>query len=418
MKVLHLPSTVTNLTILNQKNLTDFVLPSYSNVSTLRIENTPVVKTLAAINSIQANSRVRLVGVDWTFDTPSEIFAIMDKLDTFRGLDEQGGNRDKAVVSGVIHVDALTDDELVEMNTRYPNITIDYTTLKSYVRFYDGETLISETLYAEGETIIAPENPTKESTAQYDYPFEGWSIDGENVVEIGVVGNESVNYYAVFSEELRYYTVRFLNGNEVLQSSQVAYGGNAIYNGSTPTKDGEYAFKGFVPTGENITEDTDCYAQFVSTSIISRKIVERSISGDYVNDRVVSIGAGVFNKCNALTSVNMPNVISVGADAFRECSALTSVDLSSVTSIGSNVLMDCQSMLALIIRNEETVCSIGSSNLGGRFYNGLAFIYVPSALIEQYKSATNWSARASQIRALEDYTVDGTTTGELDPDKI
>ena len=34
------------------------------------------------------------------------------------------------------------------------------------------------------------------------------------------------------------------------------------------------------------------------------------------------------------------------------------------------------------------------------------------------QAATNWSTYAAQFRALEDYTVDGTTTGELDETKI
>ena len=52
------------------------------------------------------------------------------------------------------------------------------------------------------------------------------------------------------------------------------------------------------------------------------------------------------------------------------------------------------------------------------------YIYVPRALLsdtdetKDYRRATNWSTFATQFRALEDYTVDGTTTGELDPNKI
>ena len=49
--------------------------------------------------------------------------------------------------------------------------------------------------------------------------------------------------------------------------------------------------------------------------------------------------------------------------------------------------------------------------------SGNGYIYVPFALIEQYKAATNWSTYAAQFRALEDYTVDGTITGGLDPAK-
>ena len=41
-----------------------------------------------------------------------------------------------------------------------------------------------------------------------------------------------------------------------------------------------------------------------------------------------------------------------------------------------------------------------------------------AALVDSYKAATNWSTYADQIRALEDYTVDGTTTGALDETKV
>jgi hypothetical protein len=51
-------------------------------------------------------------------------------------------------------------------------------------------------------------------------------------------------------------------------------------------------------------------------------------------------------------------------------------------------------------------------------YLGKGYIYIPSALIENYKGATDWSNYADQFRALEDYTVDGTITGELDETKI
>jgi hypothetical protein len=47
-----------------------------------------------------------------------------------------------------------------------------------------------------------------------------------------------------------------------------------------------------------------------------------------------------------------------------------------------------------------------------------ANIYVPSVLVDSYKAYTNWSAIAVNIHALEDYTVDGTITGELDEAKI
>jgi hypothetical protein len=35
--------------------------------------------------------------------------------------------------------------------------------------------------------------------------------------------------------------------------------------------------------------------------------------------------------------------------------------------------------------------------------SGSGYIYVPAALVDSYKAATNWSTYAEQIRAIEDY---------------
>jgi hypothetical protein len=45
-------------------------------------------------------------------------------------------------------------------------------------------------------------------------------------------------------------------------------------------------------------------------------------------------------------------------------------------------------------------------------------IYVPSSMIEQFQTATNWATVYATYpdiyRPLENYTVDGTVTGEID----
>lgn len=46
------------------------------------------------------------------------------------------------------------------------------------------------------------------------------------------------------------------------------------------------------------------------------------------------------------------------------------------------------------------------------------YIYVQSELVSSYQTASNWSTHSTQFRALEDYTVDGTIDGELDPIKV
>jgi hypothetical protein len=46
------------------------------------------------------------------------------------------------------------------------------------------------------------------------------------------------------------------------------------------------------------------------------------------------------------------------------------------------------------------------------------YIYVPSSLVDSYTANSKWSTYATQFRALESYTVDGTITGALDKSKI
>lgn len=66
LKKLHLPSTITNLTILNQTGITEFTLPSGANITTLRLENVSnTIDSASIVNSLAANSRLRLIGFTW-----------------------------------------------------------------------------------------------------------------------------------------------------------------------------------------------------------------------------------------------------------------------------------------------------------------------------------------------------------------
>ena len=131
-----------------------------------------------------------------------------------------------------------------------------------------------------------------------------------------------------------------------------------------------------------------------------------------------SIGNYAFYFCNALTTVNFPVATSIGEGAFQYCNALTTVDFPVATSIGDSAFQYCTLLESLLLRGNN-VCELQSKTSFNAtpIKSGTGYIYVPSALIEQYKVETNWSTYAAQFRALEDYTVDGTVTGELDPAK-
>ena len=344
LKVLHLPETTTSLIIQNQPLLTDFSIPSFSNISTLRLEgvNYDLFDFEIILNVIQPNSRVRLLGIEMNINTAEEIFALYDKFDTFRGLDESSNTLDKAVIEGTIHTGTITGAELLQMQMRYPYITINFEHITSNVYFYvEGElvhtaivydggdcydpviegiidtptkdetetikykfegwvdaygqpddltkvtadrtvyadfsehtkyiiTFINDGIehavvsYIKGESIVRPVAPTKESTAEYDFTFKGWSLDGINVVELPeIMGEENLTYYAVYDSVLRKYTITFLNyDGSILQSSLVAHGTAPEDFMPEPPERYGYDFIGWNPEVVSVTNEATYTAQY------------------------------------------------------------------------------------------------------------------------------------------------------------
>ena len=159
---------------------------------------------------------------------------------------------------------------------------------------------------------------------------------------------------------------------------------------------------------------------------------------------VTAIGDYTFATCSALANIAIPHsVTSIAKDAFAYCHSLENIALpSGVTSIGEQIVYDCRSLKSITIPSGAT--TIGSqafaycyciasitipssitSITGTYVFNGMyglkevhikpttpptlsnknAFyykasdliIYVPSASLSTYKSATNWSNYASQM---------------------
>lgn len=146
---------------------------------------------------------------------------------------------------------------------------------------------------------------------------------------------------------------------------------------------------------------------------------------------LTSLGWRMFNGCSSLTNLKLPKVSSVNDRVFTDCSALRVADFSALTSLNSSAFNNCYNLIALVLRS-ETVATLGNTNVFTNCYHILGtthtthnpngdkdgYVYVPSTLVDSYKTATNWSTYTTQFRALEDYTIDGTITGELDESKI
>lgn len=153
-----------------------------------------------------------------------------------------------------------------------------------------------------------------------------------------------------------------------------------------------------------------------------------------------------FNGCNSLKKININNLSRLNQLALGSCFSLNDIDTSEVTivndsvfsnsGIGELILPVCTSLgsytgqgqrmstidltnnisintdkfnkangLVHLILRSSTLCSLSATNAFAEtpLANNIGWIYVPTDLIDTYKSATNWSTYADQIVDISEY---------------
>lgn len=121
--------------------------------------------------------------------------------------------------------------------------------------------------------------------------------------------------------------------------------------------------------------------------------------------KVTSVAGSMFSYCSSLTAINFPLATSIEGNSFISCTKLKTADFPLVTSIGYSVFAGCSELVVLVIRQANSVCSLSSTNAltNTPIQKGTGYIYVSDALVEDYKTATNWSTFADQIKPLSEY---------------
>lgn len=218
------------------------------------------------------------------------------------------------------------------------------------------------------------------------------------------------------------------------------------------------AFKKFINMEDLQYDDTANVRMFFQTFVGCSKVVPLNTSSgieflsmywgstcsefpDIDTSKAHGITSMYSNCKNAVKvpKLNIPNVTGAWS-TFAECHKLPIIEFENwnlkrtyddaTTNVGS-MFSNCYSLRALVIRSFYHGTSnqgkgFATSNLNGCYHfhgtvdatynpNGAkdGYIYVPRANVEQLKTLTGWSTFSSQLRALEDFTVDGTTTGAL-----
>ena len=166
-----------------------------------------------------------------------------------------------------------------------------------------------------------------------------------------------------------------------------------------------------------------------------------------LSENLTSISSDTFGYCTSLINIYIPNsVTSIGYEAFLGCSALSEVSIGSgVTAIGDEAFKNCTSLISVVIPDNVTTIYVSAFELcrglesveigtGIKKINAAAFrycyalenikckattpptiaedtffglginpvIYVPMAVVDDYKAATYWSDLANIITGYEE----------------
>jgi len=428
---------IVDLEILNQANLKIFECTSYDSLNRLHIENTPNIPVFDILKNYmsQLTGGIRIVGLHESLEDDSFVRLLLSDDAKGKYIDASGTHIDDAnrypLISGSVHVPTIRGTMLKKMNKVYPELTVTYDTLVADITYMndEGTTVLHQyTIYnGENATDIIKDGmyakPTKDSTAQYDFTYGGWSriANGDPDPNALKKIDEDITVYIAFHKAIKSYDINFYNADSLIYTARTEYGSDAIFVGDLPIKldtkhPDLYEFVGWQPKPEAITGTMNCYAQYyfigsedtVYQFVLSdfdyslmdsnQDGVKDAISLDIYNgvnaigripstydlDKTylvykIGIGGGVkevtgFKDKADLEIIYLPNTIGVIAPyAFWGCTKLTLLDLpESLTRIESYSFAGCKSLKTVKI--PESVTSIGSMG----FYDcGFTEVYIP-----------------------------------------
>ena len=105
-----------------------------------------------------------------------------------------------------------------------------------------------------------------------------------------------------------------------------------------------------------------------------------------------------FSNCSALSQISLPRYEYIDKYTFYECTSLNSINLPICSYIGDDAFKGC-TLLSRITIGYSSICSLYGSMVFDRtkITSSTGSIYVPTSLVDSYKSANNWSYFSTQI---------------------
>lgn len=311
-----------------------------------------------------------------------------------------------------------------------------------------------------GETVLI----NKDINANGTYNASSDSADGYKKVVVSVpntysAGDEGkvVSSGALVSQSSANYTSNNTYDTTLINSVTVNVDATLAYLNKQLTGDAVYtgnALSGVMLSGQtgitslSFTNVTTFYALLPSgafdkmTGLVSFSAPKLARTSDYLLSQCTSLtnvdlreltdsGIGLFEGCTSLVNVALPKCNVAYNYSFRDCANLEKVDILLENYIGHEAFKRDVKLNTLVIR-KNGVGALNTTNAFDNtpFANGGTggTLYVPSAQISSYQSASNWSTilgyANNQIKSIESthtdpnapidltlYYADGTTIG-------
>ena len=117
-----------------------------------------------------------------------------------------------------------------------------------------------------------------------------------------------------------------------------------------------------------------------------------------IGKNVTSIGNSSFYSCYSLASITIPDsVTSIGSSAFYRCFSLASITIPDiVTSINPSTFQNCYGMRYYDFSAFTSIPALSNTNAFSSIPSDCQML-IPSALYNNWKSATNWATYASKM---------------------
>ena len=305
-----------------------------------------------------------------------------------------------------------------KMNVGAMYITDDGKT-RIYIRLEEGRTSPMLGVCPNGTVTVdwgdgtTPDTLTGTSTRTVKWtPTHAYAAPGDYVIELTVTGTmvPSGGAGAYLRCGLLRYSAEESPQNKVYQNSI-----QRIELGRDVVAAGPYAFSGCsslasitIPNGI-VAIETSAFSgcsSLASITIQNSAVTLKeytfsncsSLAPITIPNSIKYIEASAFSGCSSLASITIPNSIKyIPSYGFSDCSSLASITIpNSITQFFDNAFRYCYGIAFYDFTNHTSVPKLSATNA---FTNIAADceIRVPAALVDAWKTATNWSTYADHI---------------------